>query len=75
MWVAASTMDIHTDERFYSEGQSYQPFRFVEEQTTEDGTSPSKETKTQDTGMPTQKVTKVATKSTYLPFGTGRHAW
>ncbi|GFF95061.1 hypothetical protein IFM53868_07828 [Aspergillus udagawae] len=74
MWVAASTMDIHTDERFYSEGQSYQPFRFVEEQTTEDDTSLSKETKTRDTGMPTQKVTKVATKSTYLPFGTGRHA-
>ncbi|RHZ67371.1 uncharacterized protein CDV56_109530 [Aspergillus thermomutatus] len=63
MWVAASTLDIHTDERFYAEGQSYKPFRYVKEQTNEDGT-----------GMPKQKLTRVAATSKYLPFGSGRHA-
>ncbi|KAL5363166.1 cytochrome P450 [Aspergillus floccosus] len=63
IWVAASTLDIHTDERFYPKGQSYEPFRFVEEQTIEDCTSTAE-----------QMVTKVAVTPTYLPFGAGRHA-
>jgi cytochrome P450 len=64
MWVAGSTLDIHMDERFYAEGQHYKPFRFVKGQTSGDGT-----------GMSTQKINRVATTSTFLTFGTGRHAW
>jgi cytochrome P450 len=64
MWVAGSTLDIHMDERFYAEAQQYKPFRFVKGQTSEDGT-----------GMSEQKINRVATASTFLTFGTGRHAW
>ncbi|GFG03407.1 lanosterol 14-alpha demethylase [Aspergillus udagawae] len=74
MWVAASTFDIHTDEKFYPEGHSYKPYRFVEEQTNEDGSGLSGRDNTQDASMSKQKMHTVATTSTYLPFGSGRHA-
>ncbi|GFF37084.1 lanosterol 14-alpha demethylase [Aspergillus udagawae] len=74
IWLAASTLDIHTDERFYPKGQSYEPFRFVEEQTIEDCMSPSNESNKKDTSTAEQMVTKVAVTPTYLPFGAGRHA-
>jgi cytochrome P450 len=74
-WVAASTLDIHNDEKFYPEAQSYKPYRFVEEQTNENGTSVSEREIIQDTSGSQQKIHMVAATSTYLPFGSGRHAW
>jgi hypothetical protein len=75
MWVAASTLDVHRDETFYPEAQSYKPYRFVEEQTNENGTGLSGGNDSQDASKSQQKLRMVAATSTYLPFGSGRHAW
>ncbi|PKX90504.1 uncharacterized protein P174DRAFT_497523 [Aspergillus novofumigatus IBT 16806] len=74
MWIAASNLDVHRDEKFYHKGQSYQSFRFLKEQPMGDGMSPSRERYTQDMGMPPQKITRVTPNSLSLPFGSGRHA-
>ncbi|KAF7168859.1 hypothetical protein CNMCM5623_001801 [Aspergillus felis] len=74
MWVAASTLDIHKDETFYPEAQSYKPYRFVEEQTNENATGLSGGNNTRDASKSQQKMHMVAATSTYLPFGSGRHA-
>jgi cytochrome P450 len=58
-WVAASTLDVHLDERFYPDPAHYDPSRFLSYPKLNDS----------------QSTSRLTTSSSFLTFGAGRHAW
>ena len=73
-WVGIAATSLHRDERFYSEPNTYDPFRFSRERTESALTSGvgSKET----VGVTKSAKTYLTTTSdTFVSFGHGRFAW
>ncbi|KAK4694552.1 hypothetical protein P7C71_g3051, partial [Lecanoromycetidae sp. Uapishka_2] len=74
-WVAAPVVPIHHDERFYTNPNGYDPFRFVEKPNDDLSGIAKSNLKPSDihakSHMP-QGVT--TTSSTFLAFGHGRHS-
>lgn len=69
-WLGVPAVPVHHDERFYSNPQIYDPFRFVEKvpMGVREGTTAT-ETRT-------RRLQGISTTSdTFLGFGHGRHSW
>ncbi|KAL6713726.1 hypothetical protein ACLMJK_008218 [Lecanora helva] len=72
-WVAVTPVGVHSDERFYSNPEHYEPFRFVERLKPKEA-APDDE-KNQSSLFPSGKPQGLSTASdTYLAFGYGRHS-
>ena len=74
-WIGAPAYQVHHDDRFYSNANQYEPFRFVEKPR-ESTTQKTKEEPTAMAALNYQKPQRLAvTGNTYLGFGYGRHSW
>ena len=74
-WLGVSVVGIHTDERYYTEPDQYNAFRFVRsrpEPAVINTSSPSAET----TRQPGNNSSYLATtEDKFMSFGYGRHSW
>lgn len=73
-WMAASTVGLHHDERFYPNPEDYDPFRFASKQ--EDmPIKANKGTMTDKASIYRQNQALATTSNTFLGFSYGKHAW
>lgn len=75
-WVAVPAVSIQHDERFYTNSNGYDPFRFVTSRNKESSSALSGDTKDGNNGQESRKPQGLTTTSNiFLPFGHGRHSW
>lgn len=65
-WVGIPVLGIHRDERFYTNPDVYQPFRYVKERSPDEKQKATAYENELEAAKPTP---------TYLGYGYGRHAW
>ena len=72
-WIGASVIDIQTDDRYYTESDQFQPFRFVQSHT---GTSSDANVASDTHTKQLHNTVYLATaEDKFMAWGYGRHSW
>lgn len=73
-WLATGTVDVHHDDRFYTNPEEYDPFRFSK--TRKDILAAANKENLSDRASIYRKMEGLSTASDiFLAFGYGKHTW
>lgn len=77
-WLGVSMMDIHTDERYYPDPHTYDPFRFSrarEELALKDQIDSTDNAVVDDKAKKLNGAYLATTEDRFAAFGLGKHSW